>query len=296
MNFKKYIVSFLIVIGLSTPAHAKLNVVATLPWIGSLAEEIGKDKVSVKVLVKPSQDPHYVEAKPSMILAARNADVMMYNGLDLEIGYLPLLIESSRNAKIQPGRPGNFDCSRFVRVIEKNQNVDRSMGDVHSLGNPHYHFSPSNILRVARGMAQELAGLDSGNVSFYRANLAAFENRLQEKQRQWSRIALAGKRFVSYHKLFEYMADEFGFRIIAYIEPKPGIPPSAGHIEKLVDDLKRSRPDGILATSSQGRKEAESLAQKTGIKVILLPQDVGALPGTGDWFGFMDFILSALQQ
>ena len=149
---KKLLFSLLLVVTLSTPAYAKLNVVATLPSIGNLASELGKDKINVKVLVKPSQDPHYIEAKPSMIVATRNADVLMYNGLDLEIGYLPLLIESSRNPGIQPGQPGNFDCSRFVNVIEKQPTADRSMGDVHPLGNPHYHFSPSNVLRVASGM------------------------------------------------------------------------------------------------------------------------------------------------
>jgi len=295
MNFKKYIVSFLIVIGLSTPACAKLNVVATLPWIGSLAEEIGKDKVSVKVLVKPSQDPHYIEAKPSMILAARNADIMMFNGLDLEIGYLPLLIESSRNTKIQPGHAGNFDCSRFVQVVEKYRNVDRSMGDVHPLGNPHYHYSPSNMLRVARGMTQELTSMDNGNASFYRSNLAAFEEKLRNKQAQWRQTPLSGKKFVSYHKLFEYMADEFGFQIIAYVEPKPGIPPSAGHIEYLVETMKRSRPDGILSTPAHGVKEAAALSQKTGVKTITLPHDVGSVPNTKDWFSFMDRVLSALK-
>ncbi len=155
--------------------------VATLPWIGSIANEIGKDRVKVTVIVKPSQDPHYIEAKPSMILAARGADIIMYNGLDLEIGYLPILFESSRNSKIQPGQPGNFDCSQFVNVIEKQQGADRSLGDVHPLGNPHYHFSPTNILNVARGMARELANVDSGNASFYNANLASFEAEIEKQ-------------------------------------------------------------------------------------------------------------------
>lgn len=130
------------VLAFATPAFAKLNIVATLPFIGSIVKEVGKDKVDVTTLVKPSQDPHYVEAKPSMILAARKADIIMYNGLDLEIGYLPRIIESSNNPKIQPGKVGNFDCSQFVTVIEKPASVDRSMGDVHPLGNPHYLFSP----------------------------------------------------------------------------------------------------------------------------------------------------------
>jgi zinc/manganese transport system substrate-binding protein len=292
---KKLLFTLLIIITISTPAYAKLNVVATLPWIGTIASELGRDKINVKVLVKPSQDPHYIEAKPSMILATRNADMLIYNGLDLEIGYLPLLIESSRNPKIQPGQPGNFDCSRFVNVIEKQQTADRSMGDVHPLGNPHYHFSPSNILRVARGMAQELSNVDPANSSFYRTNLASFEERLRNKKIQWSKKSPKGKRYVSYHKLFEYMANEFGFQVIGYVEAKPGIPPSAGHIEGLIENMKKSRPDGILVTPSYGRKEAESLSKKTCVKVIVIPQDVGSVPGANDWFGFMDTVLSSLQ-
>lgn len=291
---KKLLFSFLIIMVLSTPAFAKLNVVATLPWIGSIANELGKDRLKVTVIVKPSQDPHYIEAKPSMILAARGADILMYNGLDLEIGYLPILIESSRNRKIQPGQPGNFDCSQFVNVIEKQQGTDRSMGDVHPLGNPHYHFSPSNVLNVARGMARELATIDSGNASFYNANLASFEGKLKNKQQQWRQKPLKGKRFVSYHRYFEYLANEFGFRIIGYIEPKPGIPPSAGHIEALIVSMKQSRPDGILVTPSIGKKESGFVSQKTGARVIVLPQDVGALPGTNDWFSFMDRVISSL--
>jgi zinc/manganese transport system substrate-binding protein len=292
---KKLLFSLLLVVTLSTSAYAKLNVVATLPWIGSLAAELGKDKVNVKVLVKPSQDPHYIEAKPSMIVASRNADVLMYNGLDLEIGYLPLLIESSRNPGIQPGQQGNFDCSRFVNVIEKQPTVDRSMGDVHPLGNPHYHYSPSNILRVVRGMAQELSKIDPGNASFYRTNLTSFEERLRNKLIQWNKKSLKGKRYVSYHKLFEYMANEFGFQLIGYVEPKPGIPPSAGHIESLIESMKRMRPDGILVTPSYGLDEAQALSKKTGAKVIIIPQDVGSVPGTNDWFSFMDTVLSSLQ-
>ena len=292
---KKLLFTLLTVIVMSTPAYAKLNVCATLPWIGSLAAELGKDKVNVKVLVKPSQDPHFIEAKPSMILAARDADILMYNGLDLEIGYLPLLFESSRNSRIQPGQLGNFDCSRFVNVIEKQPTADRSMGDVHPLGNPHYHFSPSNILRVARGMTQELSNIDLGNSSFYRTNLASFEERLRNKQTQWAKKSLKGKTFIAYHKYFEYMANEFGFKLIDYVEPKPGIPPSAGHIEKLIETTKKTKIDGILVTPSYGKEEAEALSKKTGVRVIIIPQDVGSVPGTNEWFSFMDTVLSSLQ-
>lgn len=279
---------------MATPAFAKVNVVATLPFIGSIVKEVGKDKVDITTLVKPSQDPHYAEAKPSMIAAARKADVFMYNGLDLEIGYLPRIIESSNNPNIQPGRNGNFDCSHFVSVIEKPTSVDRSMGDVHPLGNPHYLFSPKNVLKVAEGIAGVLSELDNGNAAFYQANLQAFKQRLAEKQKQWSSKPLRGKKFIAYHKMLEYLARDFGFQLIAYVEPKPGIPPSAGYLSELIETIKRAKPDAILATEVNGKKESEALGQKTGTRVIILPHDVGN-PGASDWFSMMDTIINSLS-
>jgi zinc/manganese transport system substrate-binding protein len=293
---KKILITFLIMFTFSTPAFAKVNIVATLPWIGSLAADIGKDKVAVKVLVKPNQDPHQIEAKPSMILAAGNADILIYNGLDLEIGYLPLIIESSRNPKIQPGQRGNLDCSQFIKVIERREAVDRSMGDVHPLGNPHYHLSAQNILAVVRGITQALCSLDPDQTAFYRTNLSAFEAKLKEKQKQWTNISLNGKRFIAYHRFFEYLAKDFGFQIVGYVEEKPGIPPSAGYIEKLIETMKRSKPDGIITTAYSGKEEINALSQKTGIKSIVIPHDVGAAPDINDWFSLMDAVLKSLQS
>src|SRR3990170_4374688 len=278
------------------PAFGAVNVVATLPWIGSMAGEIGKDKVNITVLVKPNQDPHYVEAKPSMILAARKADILMYNGLDLEIGYLPVLIESSRNSAIQPGKAGNLDCSRYVAPIERLSSVDRSMGDVHPLGNPHYIYSRKNILNVADGMTEVLSSVDSGNSGFYKERLAAFKDRLNKRQAEWGEKQLNGKKFIAYHNMFSYLAAEFGFQIIGFIEPKPGIPPSAGHIEGLIEAMKRERPDAVIITPDAGKNEAEFLSQKTGVKSILLPRDVGSTTAAKDWFSLMDEILSLLEQ
>ena len=292
---RKTLLTVCISLYLVSPAFAGINIVATLPWIGSLAKEIGRDKISVTTLVKPSQDPHYVEAKPSMILAGRKADIIMYNGLDLEIGYLPLIMESSKNPRIMPGKPGNFDCSKFVSVIEKQAHVERSMGDVHPLGNPHYHYSAANIFRVADGMANDLAELDRSNADFYRTNFKGFAARFHEKQKQWKTLNLKGKKYVAYHKLFAYLASDYGFQVTGYMEPKPGIPPSAAHIEKLIEEMKRNRPDGILVTSSHGLKEAEFLGARTGVKVIVLPQDVGAMPGSDDWFAFMDKVMATLR-
>jgi len=287
----------LIALLLSAPsAFGKVKAVATLPWIGSIADEIGKEQVEIATLVKPNQDPHLVEARPSMILATRKADILMYNGLDLEIGYLPVLIESSRNPRIQPVKPGNFDCSRFVTALEKPVSVDRSMGDVHPLGNPHFHFSPARILSVAEGMAGALSTIDPSHADAYKANLAAFREKVRAKQKEWSALPTKGRRFIAYHKLFEYLAADFGFTIATYVEPKPGIPPSAGYIERLIETIKESRPNGILTTPIYGRKEVDFLAQKTGVRGIVIPHDVGATPAAKDWFSFMDQTLSSLVK
>lgn len=292
---KKLLLAFFITLLIAAPASAKIHIVATLPWIGSLAGSLGGNGVAVTTLVKPSQDPHQIEAKPSMILAARSADMLVYNGLDLEIGYLPLLTESSRNPGIQPGRAGNLDCSQFIDAIEKPETADRSMGDVHPLGNPHYHLSARNILRVARGMAQALSGLDPAQASVYRANLAAFEEKWNQKEGQWARTPLKGKRYVAYHRFFEYLALERGFQIVDYVEQKPGIPPSAGHIEKLVESMRKSKPDGILTTGYYGVNEVHALSQKTGVKSIVVPHDVGSATGTDDWFSLIDAVLKSLE-
>ena len=292
---KKIFITLILSLVLSSPAFAGLNVVATLPWIGSLARDIGKDKINVTVLVKPNQDAHVIEAKPSMILAARKADIIMYDGLDLEIGYLPLIIESSKNPKLMPGKIGNFDCSQFIAVLDKRATVDRSMGDVHPLGNPHYHFSPANILRVAEGMARLLVEADKANADFYLTNYKAFAERLREKEKQWQALPLKGKKFIAYHKYFEYLAQEYGIQIVGYMEPKPGIPPSATHIEELIEDMKNTNPSGILITPAYSLNEAEFLSTKTGVKVIVLPHDVGSMPGTDDLFSFWDTVLTSLK-
>jgi zinc/manganese transport system substrate-binding protein len=230
-----------------------------------------------------------------MILEVRRADILMFNGLELEIGYLPVLVESSRNPKVQPGNPGHFDCSQFVEVIERPAAVDRSMGDVHPLGNPHYHLSPRNIYRVTGGITEILARVDPGNEGFYRANLAAFQEKFKEKEKQWAGHNLRGKKFIAYHKFFEYLANEFGFEIIGYVEPKPGIPPAAGWVERIIELAKRMKPDAILTTPYYGIREVTFLTQKSGVKYAVVPHDVGATPACKDWFSLMDQVLAALE-
>ena len=280
---------------LINPASAEVNIVATLPWIGSIVKEIGVDKVNITALVKPNQDPHFIEAKPSMILLASKADILMYNGLDLEVGYLPLIINSSRNSRIQLGRKGNFDCSRYIAPIERHQgDIDRSMGDVHPFGNPHYHLSPKNILNVAEGITQTLSDIDSDNGEFYKANFVSFKERLMERQKKWG-DSLGGKKFIAFHRYFEYLAEELGFQIVGYIESMPGIPPSSAHIERLIGEINRIKPDGLLTTAYYGKRETEFLSQKTGVKVVVAPHDVGCREDVKDWFALMDKVIESLK-
>jgi len=293
----KTVLTLCMTLMLAVPAFADVKVVATLPWIASIVKEIGKNHVTVTTLVKPTQDPHYLEAKPSMVLAARRADMLIYNGLDLEIGYLPVVIESSKNPKIAPGKLGNFDCGRFVKVIEKLDNADRSMGDVHPAGNPHYHYSPSTVLRVAEGMMHGLSEIDPANASAYRANFKLLSARFAAKQRGWQAAAahLRGKNYVAYHKHFSYLAKEYGFKIVGYLEPKPGLPPTASHIQELVGMMKSKKVDGILTAVFYSKTGTNSLSGKTGVKVITLPPDVGAGSRGEDYFAFMDKTLALLR-
>lgn len=292
---KQIVLAIILLISVTAPAWAELNVVATLPWIGSVLHEIGGDQVRITVLVKPSQDPHMIEAKPGMILAARKADAIFFNGLDLEIGYVPLMIDSSRNPKLQPGKPGYFDCSRFVEPIERPESVDRRQGDVHPLGNPHYHFSPSTVLKIAEGMVRTLEQLDPENASGYQTNYKAFVAKAKTQQEVWNALSLKGKRFVAYHRMYEYLAKEYGFDIVNYIEPKPGIPPSAGHIETLLKGAEQAKPNGILVSPYSPKKEAENIAARTGVKVILLPHDVGSVPSADDYLSFIKIAVEALK-
>ncbi len=285
---KKILFSGIIILFLANAAFAKMNVVATLPWIGSLLNEIGNDKVKVKILVKPSQDPHYVEAKPSMILAVRRADALFYNGLDLEVGYLPVLIESSRNSKIQPGMPGNVDCSQFIEVIDRPDKVDRSMGDVHPYGNPHYHFSVKNILNAARGISAVLSKADPGNADYFKERLVDFAGKVSLKESEWRNVDFNGMKVIAYHKQFEYLAREFNFSITGYIEPKPGIPPSASHIQSVINTINDFNIKTILTTAYYGAREAKFIAEKTGARVLVLPHDVGSMDGTDDLPGLID--------
>lgn len=291
---KKIIILFLFIFSISH--FAEINSVCTLPWIKSILSEIGSDKIKVSSLVKPDEDPHYVEPKPSMLLAVRKADILFYNGLDLEIGYLPKLIESSNNPKIQPGREGNVDLSQFIKPIEKPSSYDRSMGDVHPLGNPHYYYSPQNIKYVAKGITKILSKIDPTNSNIYAKNLENFIQKVSFKEEEWKKLNLKNKQIITYHRSLGYLSMEYGFRIVSEIEPKPGIPPSAKHLSTLLEILKTNKINLIITTNVVGEKEANYLSQKSGVKVKVVAIDVGGNEEAKDWISLVDSILRAIGE
>ncbi len=296
---RKTLIALFLICSFADSAFAEVNVVATLPWIGSIAKEIGQDKINVAVLVKSGQDPHHVEAKPSMIVAAKNADIIMYNGLDLEVGYLRLIITSSRNPKIQPGQKGNLDCSGDANVIEKaHTDLDRSMGDVHPSGNPHYHLSPDNVLKAAKTISERLSSLDGGNSDFYRSRLDIFEKGLREKMKEWDeRMApLKGKKVILYHRDMNYLMERYGIGVVGYIEPKPGIPPTPKHLQSLIETGKREGVSAVLVNSYFERRSPSFVAEKTGGKMLALPIDVFGIPEAKDYISLMDYVTNAMKE
>lgn len=255
-------------------AQARLNVVATVPDLGALAREVGGDKVAVSVLARSTQDPHYVDARPNLVLEASRADVLVINGIDLEVGWLPPVLTNSRNPKIQPGQPGHIDASSFVSPMDVPRGkLDRSMGDIHPGGNPHYTLNPRNGLKVAQGLAKRFAELDPDNAQAYAANLAAFEKAFSPRIAAWEK-ALApfkGTDVVTYHKSWIYFTEWSGLDEVAFVEPKPGIPPSAGHVAKVLAVMKKRDVPLILQEEWYQAAASEQLARLSGAKLVRVP-------------------------
>src|SRR3954464_5395190 len=232
----------------ASPAVAQLRVVATTPDLAAVAREIGGNRVSVVALAKPTEDPHYVDAKPSHIVTLHRADALLHGGAELELGWLPPLPENSRNAKISAGAPGRIVASEGIRLLEVPTSFDRSKGDVHSLGNPHFMIDPVNVKIVARNIADHLAQIDPKSAATYRGNLTRFNARLDAKFADWQK-ALApyrGARIVTYHKDFVYLAQRFGLTIVDELEPKPGIAPSPAHLAQVIGKMKSTNARLIL--------------------------------------------------
>ena len=277
-------------------ASAQIRVVATTPDLASVAKEIGGDKVSVVALAKPTEDPHYVDAKPSHIVTLNRADALIEGGAELELGWLPPLLENSRNSKISAGAPGRIVASDGVKMLEIPTSFDRSKGDVHSLGNPHFMIDPVIVKIIARNIAGHFAQIDPKNAATYNGNLTRFNTRLDAKYAAWQKelAPYRGARIVTYHKDFVYLGDRFGLTIVDELEPKPGIAPSPAHLAQVIGKMKSTNAKVILVQPFQNRKTAETVARQTGATVLDVPQQPGAAPNTTTYFDMMDNLVHTL--
>ena len=289
--------AFLALLSVSLTSEAKLNVVATLPDFGSLAREIGADKVEVTVLAKPTEDPHFVDARPSFVVALRNADALIEGGAELEIGWLPPLLQNARNPKIETGKPARVVASQGVRLLNVPTNATRAAGDVHVLGNPHFMTDPIIAKAVAQHIAQAFSTLDSPNAATYDANYKKFEATINARLQQWGAAMLPfkGQPVVAYHDSWPYFAHRFGVGIDIFLEPKPGIPPSPSHLAKVIAQIKEQHIKAVIVEPFHDRKIAERVASATGAKVVDFTQFPGGLPGTESYVQMIDKLVSNLS-
>jgi zinc/manganese transport system substrate-binding protein len=281
-------------------AEAKLRVVASIETFADLTRQVGGDRVDVTSLSRGYQDPHFVEAKPSLVLALNRADALVYVGLDLEVGWLPPLVQQSRNGRIQRGQAGNIDASSSIRpedVPAVPSDQLRSMGDIHPLGNPHYWIPPKNARAVARLIATRLTALDAAGAATYQAALAKFEARLAAKEKEWEAAAasLRGTRIVTFHKSWSYVARWLGLQEVGTIEPKPGVPPAASHTAQLVELMKNSGVKLVVVESFYPNTMARFVADNGRARLVSAPSNVGATPAIKTYFDLVDAVVAALR-
>ena len=284
-------------------AQSKLNVIAATEDLAAISREIAGDRATIDFIARGYQDPHFVEAKPSFILKLQKADLLVVVGRELEIGWLPPLITQSRNAKIQAGANGYLDASLHARILDIPQGaVTRAMGDVHPLGNPHYWLDPENGKAIAADVAAKLSELRPGDKSYFDQQLASFSNRLNEAEKRWL-AALApykGTKVATYHRSYTNFADRFGFDVMGYVEPKPGIPPTPQHTLDLVNEMKRQNVKLVLVEPYFDLKTPNAIGRQTGAQVIVVPPSVGGEKEITDYFKLFDYdvnlIVKAIKQ
>src|SRR3989440_9875221 len=277
--------------------HAKLKVVTTLPDLGSLAREVGGDKVDVSVLAKPTEDSHFVDARSSFVVQLRDADVLIDGGAELEIGWLPPLLQNARNPKIEVGKPGRVQASQGVRLMNVPASATRAAGDVHALGNPHFVVDPIIAKTVALHIAQAFSALDAPNAAAYDANYKKFEAAINAKLQEWGAALLPfkGQNIVAYHDSWPYFGHRFGLNIDTFLEPKPGIPPSPSHLAEVIEKMKAQKMKAIIVEPFHDRKIAEKVASATGAKVVDFAQYPGGLPGTDTYVKLIDALVARLS-
>ncbi|MGH8752213.1 MAG: metal ABC transporter substrate-binding protein [Burkholderiales bacterium] len=279
-------------------ATAQLKVFACEAEWGALAEELGGDKLAVYVATTGLQDPHNVQARPSLIAKARSADLMICTGIQLEIGWLPILQRQSGNEKIQPGAPGYFEAAAFVPKLEIPASIDRAQGDVHPDGNPHIQTDPYNIARVAQALSQRLVQIDAVNAPFYRERYQSFTARWQEAIRRWEAQAapLKGVAVIVHHKTWAYLEHWLGLREVATLEPKPGIEPTSAHLAQILQTLQRDPAKIVIRTPYNSARASESLAERAHLHALVLPDTIGGTQQAKDLFGLFDDIVQRLLK
>jgi ABC-type Zn uptake system ZnuABC Zn-binding protein ZnuA len=282
---------------LDLPA-AKVNVVTTTPDLGALVREIGGDRVDVKSLAKPTEDPHFVDAKPSHIVTLNRANVLVEGGAELEQGWMPPLLDNARNDRIAMGAAGRVSASTGIRMMEVPATLDRSRGDVHALGNPHFLIDPQNAKIVAANIAAHLSQVDPAGASLYAANLAKFNAAVDAKTAVWEKMLAPykGAKIVTYHNDFVYFAERFGLQVVETLEPKPGIAPSAAHLAKVIGTMKAQNAHVILVQPYQNRKTAETVARQTDAVVLDVSQQAGAMKNTDTYVAMMDNLVTTVAN
>ncbi len=283
---------------LAFPAAAALNVFACEPEWAALVQELAGDGASVYPATTAMQDPHRIEARPSLIARVRSADLLVCTGADLEVGWLPLLLTQSGNGRIQPGTPGYFEASRYVVKLDVPKVLDRALGDIHPGGNPHIHTDPRNIASVSEALAQRLAQLDSAKAETYRARGKAFLERWRSAIEKWERQAapLRGMPIVEHHKSFVYLEAWLGLKEVGTLEPIPGIPPTPSHLAELVEAMRRQPAKLIVYSSFNDPKAAAFLSERTKIRAVMLPFTVGGTDKAKDLFGYFDDLIGRLLE
>jgi len=278
-------------------AEAQLRVVTSTTDLNDIARQVGGARIVSRSIGQGYQDPHFIEAKPSFVLELAKADVWAFVGLDLEIGWMPLLIDGARNPKIRQGGSGYLDVSKAIPVIDiPSGNIDRSQGDVHPLGNPHYWLDPDNAKRIAKLYESKFTELDPAGASVYAANEESFERRLEAAEKSWAPelATIKGKPVVAWHTSWRYFAEYTGMNIVGFMEPKPGVPPSPSHLAGLILTMKRTGAKVIVMEPFYDRKTSQFVASKTGATVLILPPSVGGKKGIDDYINLMKYDVSQL--
>lgn len=282
---------------LSLPATA-LDVFACEPEWAALARELGGEHVQVFSATTAMQDPHRIQARPSLIARLRRADLLVCTGAELEAGWLPLLLRRAANPKVLPGRPGHFAAADHVPLRDVPTVVDRSQGDIHPAGNPHIHTDPRNVLRVASALGERLAALDPSRAADYRTRLEDFQRRWADAIARWERRAapLEGMRVVTQHRSWIYLVDWLGLEEVATLEPKPGLPPSGAHLAEVVARLQERPAAMVLRAAYQDPQPSQWLAQRAAVRPVVLPYTVGADASVPDLFALFDQTVDRLLE